>query len=61
MKKIHEWEIRGKVSEDEALKTIFHPTLYRFYLKGRVRSLKNLRIELIVGEPWSRINFYEKE
>jgi len=62
MRLLHNWEIVGKATTEEVLKTIFHPNLARFYLSNSgLKDIKDLRITLTIGDNRSTIGFYEEK
>ena len=62
---LHDWFIRDKLTANETIKTIFHPTLALYLCQKGLKDIKNLRIEVVFNEKsetsfeGSTIKFYE--
>lgn len=67
MRKLHNWDIRDKLTVDETLRTIFHPTLALYLTKTKLKSMDKLRIKVEFDEKTdkrytiSNIGFYEDD
>jgi hypothetical protein len=61
MRNLYDWEVTGDLDTDRAMKTIFHPNLYQFYLKDKVKDIKNLRIEIVPSKHFNIIRFLETD